>query len=687
MRTVGVFSRRLARLPHLRELLGAERVEFRPSGRRARGLDAVVGWGHKPTARAAMAYAREHELPYVRLEDGFLRSVGSGPDEPPLSLVVDDRGIYYDARSPCRLEDLLNGAGEDVLADEQLLARARRCRARIAGAGLSKYNHASCELPAWLRDLGKTVLVVDQTRGDAAVELGGLSAASFEKMLSAALSEHPDADVIVKVHPDVVAGRKQGYLNHASAEGRVRVLATLANPVALLERAAHVYVCSSQLGFEAVLLGKPVSCFGAPFYAGWGLTDDRTEVQRRRLRRSVDQLAAAALILYPRYVHPVTGRRCEPEDVIEHLALQRRMFEKNRGTYYCFGFRLWKRRFVSRFMSSPDGTVAFVRSSRHALRRGLDARSKVLVWGSTQVKGLRALAEQRGIDLYCVEDGFLRSVGLGSDLTAPASLIVDTRGVYYDPRSPSDLEHILQTTEFAPEELDRARQLRARIVATGISKYNPAGAEPLRIAPRDGQRVVLVPGQVEDDASVRLGGGAIQTNQALLQAVRAACPDAYLLYKPHPDVVSGNRQGELGAAALACCDCVVQTASIDQCLAAAHEVHTLTSLVGFEALLRQLPVVTYGQPFYAGWGLTEDRQPVARRTRRLSIDELVAGVLIRYPRYYSLKARAFVTPEDILTELELERARRGASIPVRAPRAVRQLRRLWSFARELSRAS
>jgi capsular polysaccharide export protein len=152
-------------------------------------------------------------------------------------------------------------------------------------------------------------------------------------------------------------------------------------------------------------------------------------------------------------------------------------------------------------------------------------------------------------------------------------------------------------------------------------------------------------------------------------------------------VVSGNRQGELGAAALACCDCVVQTAPIDQCLAAAHEVHTLTSLVGFEALLRQLPVVTYGQPFYAGWGLTEDRQPVARRTRRLSIDELVAGVLIRYPRYYSLKARAFVTPEDILTELELERARRGASIPVRAPRAVRQLRRLWSFARELSRAS
>ena len=101
--SVGVFSAGLARLAGLELLLGAERLRFRPSDRSAAQLAAVAGWGHKPTAQAARDYARRHHLPYLALEDGFLRSVGLGGREPPLSLIVDDVGIYYDARAPSRL--------------------------------------------------------------------------------------------------------------------------------------------------------------------------------------------------------------------------------------------------------------------------------------------------------------------------------------------------------------------------------------------------------------------------------------------------------------------------------------------------------------------------------------------------------------------------------------------------------
>ena len=41
-------------------------------------------------------------------------------------------------------------------------------------------------------------------------------------------------------------------------------------------------------------------------------------------------------------------------------------------------------------------------------------------------------------------------------------------------------------------------------------------------------------------------------------------------------------------------------------------------------------VVVYGRPFYAGWGLTQDRGAAFeadRRKRILSLDELVAGAL------------------------------------------------------------
>jgi len=80
-------------------------------------------------------------------------------------------------------------------------------------------------------------------------------------------------------------------------------------------------------------------------------------------------------------------------------------------------------------------------------------------------------------------------------------------------------------------------------------------------------------------------------------------------------------------------------------------VHTMTSLAGFEGLLRAKKVVTYGQPFYAGWGLTDDRCPVPRRTRRLSLDELVAGSLFAYPLYVSQKTGRYTTPERAVEEL------------------------------------
>ena len=75
----------------------------------------VVGWGHKPTADKARDYAAKHNLPYIALEDGFLRSLDLGcKGAQPLSLVVDHTGIYYDATEPSDLENLLNGSGGDL---------------------------------------------------------------------------------------------------------------------------------------------------------------------------------------------------------------------------------------------------------------------------------------------------------------------------------------------------------------------------------------------------------------------------------------------------------------------------------------------------------------------------------------------------------------------------------------------
>jgi capsular polysaccharide export protein len=684
---VGVFSAGLARLEGLELLLGAKRLRFRPSHRAAAQLDAVAGWGHKPTAAAARAYARRHNLPYLALEDGFLRSVGLSGREPPLSLIVDDLGIYYDARAPSRLEALLQG--DERLDDAALLERAARFRQRIVESGVSKYNHAPDELPAELADAEGLVVVADQTYDDASVVGACADARTFDQALQAALDEHPRARIVVKVHPATVAGRKRGYLAGRSFSERVTIVSADVNPQALLRRAQHLYVCSSQLGFEGLLAGVRVTCFGQAFYAGWGLTDDRQGSSRRSRRLTLEQLVAGALLLYPRYRHPLTKQLADAEEVLEHLALQRELFAENRRDFVCFGMSYWKRPFVRRYLRSPGRRVRFVRSPLDLARVADVQQLTAVVWAGKRTAELSAWANERAIPLWQMEDGFLRSAGLGSDLTAPGSLVLDPDGIYYDPSRPSRLEKLLQSAAFSTEELARAARLRQQVVESRISKYNLPGAERLQVAARPGQRVLLVPGQVADDASVRLGTQNVADNSSLLRAVRLANPDAYIIYKPHPDVLSGNRSGTLHDSNPAPWDLLVGQVPLATCLEAAHEVHTMTSLVGFEALLRGLRVVTYGQPFYAGWGLTDDRAPLARRTRRLSLDELVVGTLLRYPRYVSWSARCFCSAEEKVMELHRASNARGRS--VKLPRLAIKLSSLarsgleWWHGRELRR--
>ena len=289
-----------------------------------------------------------------------------------------------------------------------------------------------------------------------------------------------------------------------------------------------------------------------------------------------------------------------------------------------------------------------------ATRRFARARSRdrILVWGNREPAGLLPLVSQIGGRIGRVEDGFLRSVGIGSDFVRPMSLAIDWQGAYYDPAAPSELETLLAESRFSPELLARARMLRRRIVAARLSKYNVGGTPLKRPAVAADRLVVLVPGQVEDDASVLLGCSGICRNVDLVRAVREAMPDAFIAYKPHPDVTARNRNGGAeGQEIAAACDAVWTDASIQNCLEIADEVHTLTSLTGFEALLRGKVVATYGGPFYAGWGLTRDRLSFPRRGRVLPLDALVAGTLILYPRYFDWRSRTVCDAEAIVHRL------------------------------------
>lgn len=326
---------------------------------------------------------------------------------------------------------------------------------------------------------------------------------------------------------------------------------------------------------------------------------------------------------------------------------------------FLWKFPFWRAHNLCSIVAKQGQLLFMVSELGQLMRLDVKPNDWILVWGAVVPQSLSSYADERWANLLHVEDGFIRSVGLGSDLIRPQSLVLDERGIYFDATRPSDLEHMLATREFSTEDRPRAQQVRAFIVEHGITKYN---LEPRQTVqwPSNGRLVVLVPGQVETDASIRLGCTTVRTNLDLLRAVRQSRPDAFIVYKPHPDVLSLNRKGRVAlTAAREYADHVEAGVSVVSCIDACDEVHTMTSLTGFDALLRGKKVVTYGQPFYAGWGLTEDRAENAtafeRRQRRLTLDELVAGALLHYPIYWDWDLKGYTTCEAVLHRIVEQR--------------------------------
>lgn len=655
---VGLCSLGLTRMAFLPVFLGLPNARFSYAFTGdPRSYDLFIGWGRKPSGGRAVRLAEANDTPFLLLEDGFLRSVhpNSVTASPALSLVADDYGIFYDGRGPSRLERLITDAALSSPAETE---EGARIIDTLRDLQLCKYNDfpEAPKADAKAQEPGQRVLLIDQTAGDLSVEGASAGPADFLAMLEAARDENPGAQILVKSHPETVAGKRTGYLTNAAIEAGCKILADRCNPWHLFAQVDKVYTVSSQLGFDALMAGKPPRCFGMPFYAGWGLSDDQQTCSRRRAQPSLEQLAFAAYGRYCRYVDPYRSERTTFSQTARTLAALRSVAQRGRSLGPFLNIYPWNRKAVSAMFQLPAGRQTFFASPQKAIAHSAKHGLPLTAWSSRAKPDLAGKCAAAGVALNLVEDGFVRSVGLGSNFHQPMSLILDTSGIHYDSSKASDLEQLLATHEFDDDSLERARKLIGLLTAQEITKYNLNTQGPLRGWPQDRLKI-LVPGQVENDASVLRSGSPFKKSKDLLGAVRDANPDAFIVFKPHPDVMSGQRPGLWNPADVdGLADVFLHDASIVAALAACNQVHVLSSLAGFEGLLRGKQVTCWGLPFYAGWGLTTDVLPCARRQRALSLDELVAGSMILYPNYLDPVTQMPCGPEIVIQRILEQRA-------------------------------
>ena len=346
------------------------------------------------------------------------------------------------------------------------------------------------------------------------------------------------------------------------------------------------------------------------------------------------------------------------------------------------GFSAWKT-WMKEYL--PEHEVVFLGHSPNVPPRLLreiptEGNVEVFAWSYKYPPALEAICHKADIPLTFVEDGFIRSFGLGATHTTPLSLVFDNKAMHFDRKRPSQLEGILATYDFAsdPELMRRAETMISELTEKQITKYNGLGGHiDLRseLGLTSDQKVVLVVGQVEDDLSLAYGLEAQMSGNDLVLKAATENPDAVIMYRPHPESRAVKKSHYSNPDDVAHCAYIVpEEASLHACFKAATQVYAMTSLAGFEALLHGLPVKTFGCPFYAGWGATEDVDPIAhRRTRNLNVKEIFAAAYILYPKYWHPVTREQVLPEDALRTISVIRGhadRLPSTTKSRAPMAA-----------------
>lgn len=603
-----------------------------------------LGWGQKPSTNKARQWAEKLNIDFHQLEDGFICYRGHPAKKSQrLSLIHDKTGIYYDAKRKCDLDAILENLSLTPQQDE----RITQIIEKIKRFGISKYNHQK------LNDLSiqpidkNAVILIDQIQGDASIKGALAGYPDFENMVSNAFELYPDRPIYAKIHPDVILGKKKSFLQPLLKHyPRLKILPEVISIQSLFTNKPIVYTVSSQLGLEALLYDCQVHCFGVPFYASRGLTIDYKKPLYNRKKVSLKTLSYAALIDYCYYIHPETHQNCEIETLLDFLIIDKQFKQKIAyKKIYCIDFSFWKRLFLKTWFMDACDKVIF--TSLETAKNNASQQDAIVVWSNQHLD----LQHQH---IIRIEDGFVRSKGLGIDLTPPLSLVMDVEGIYFDSTKPSSLENLLNTLDISKADTKRASDLIELINIQKVSKYN-LSQPPFTCDIPANKKIILVPGQVDNDASIRFGSNRFSI-ATMLKQVRELNPHAFIIFRPHPDVLTGERTGLSISEAKKHADLIDIGTDLYSVIDRCDEIHVLTSLVGFESLLRQKTVVCYGNPFYAGWNLTKDMDPIHRRNNKRTLEELAYIALVAYPFYLHPLTQQLTSIESIIAVLTADKS-------------------------------
>lgn len=297
------------KLGFIAEYLNEYKVAFLP--RKNTGIRAFISikkLNQKPKAILIWGYNESKYLRKIlqkfsyniwRIEDGFIRSSDLGAaHSTPYSLVVDKKGLYYNNQSNSDLITLLNEY--ELALTPNLKDKTSRCLSMIEDFSLSKYNPPNLNKDRDLK-IKKRVAILGQVDNDAAIKYGNPNGWTSKSLIELAYYENPECEILYRPHPEVYKGYQKSKLKCKSIEKIAEIISPEENIISFIDKCDHIYTITSLTGLEALIRGKKVTVVGTPFYAGWGPTDDRATIKRKR-QLDINNLFYITYLVYPRYL-------------------------------------------------------------------------------------------------------------------------------------------------------------------------------------------------------------------------------------------------------------------------------------------------------------------------------------------------------------------------------------------------
>jgi capsular polysaccharide export protein len=324
----------------------------------------------------------------------------------------------------------------------------------------------------------------------------------------------------------------------------------------------------------------------------------------------------------------------------------------NHGRWLCVVARRWKRVVMEEYLRGATHLRFCTRLPRSAAAyREVDY---LLVWGRQTTIPSELRTAHPHLKIVTAEDGFISSCGLGLTGSFYYSVLLDGLGVHYDATTPSQLQQMLNERPLSAADERLGQELVTFVRDHRLSKCNLSQPtlDPTATPPPH-RTTILAVGQVEGDQALRKSLSPIRSNRALLKAIREQHPEAWIIYRPHPnDVRKGYLRGNRAYLWNQLCDQLACDGDISHWMDAVDAVHVMSSTAGLEALIRNKPVHTYGTPCYAGWGLTSDWAKQPGRDRTLNLEQLAAIMLGHYPRYFNWSTGRFCDALSCLRHLQ-----------------------------------